>query len=515
MVRAVARGKKGKYAEDSDESPEEIISSDDEYAGKKFSTPPKKRKNDSYQNGSSKKSKKAAPPSRTIYKEPESDEDFTDAGEIDDAGDSDFEEEKPKKKTPAKRKSVSKKQSKNKKSPKGKGRGRPKAAKKKSSSKKSKYVELTDSEEEVEEDESEDFDSEEEEIGVSVKYKSKKGKVAKQAKKLFVAKKSKPPPKPQVPKVGEMVVTAIKRLRDNPRKGSSVVAIKGWMAEEWGLHIPEYATRIKKFLMQAVESGEVIQTKGKGASGRFTVPGLKAKKKPKNKNKLTKKWDEEQEPDYIPKKTAREEAAEKFEVEMELKREQRKEEEARRAEIKANLPSKPRAPKRTEWEVEMIKGMKVTNDQTLYLVKWEGWGKCTWEPEENLGGCQDLIDNFLIEEKTKLREEEERRRLEEEEGHYEVRFITEVQFKQNGKREFLVRWKGHGPDDDTWEPEENLDCPDLIEKFMIKHEKRMNVSEKHLREDRKVVERLNYTNNQRLKKNKRTGGFRATYFDCE
>ena len=51
---------------------------------------------------------------------------------------------------------------------------------------------------------------------------------------------------------------------------------------------------------------------------------------------------------------------------------------------------------------------------------------------------------------------------------------------------------------------------------MIKHEKIMEVSEKNLREDRKVVERLNYSGNKRLSKNKRTGGFRMTYEDmCE
>ena len=39
-----------------------------------------------------------------------------------------------------------------------------------------------------------------------------------------------------------------------------------------------------------------------------------------------------------------------------------------------------------------------------YLVKWKGFSKCTWEPEENVAGCEDFIDNFLIKEESKLKE---------------------------------------------------------------------------------------------------------------
>jgi hypothetical protein len=93
---------------------------------------------------------------------------------------------------------------------------------------------------------------------------------------------------------------------------------------------------------------------------------------------------------------------------------------------------------------------------------------------------------------------------EDDDQEYEVEKILNVRFKKGGKREFQIQWKGYGPKEATWEPEENLECQDLLDAFLAKADD-LKMTEPHmLRENRKhTVPYMDSNRNQGVRSSRR------------
>lgn len=109
--------------------------------------------------------------------------------------------------------------------------------------------------------------------------KVKKGKSA-------AAGPKKPKSKPNHPPTSEMVNSAIKSLKE--RGGSSLQAIKKYISVNYKIDADKLSPFIKKYLKNAVVAGQLIQTKGKGASGSFKLRAA-ATKAPAGEAKKVKK----------------------------------------------------------------------------------------------------------------------------------------------------------------------------------------------------------------------------------
>lgn len=100
------------------------------------------------------------------------------------------------------------------------------------------------------------------------------------------AKAKKPRTAPTHPKVSEMVNTAINSLKE--RSGSSLQAIKKYIASNYKVDVEKLSPFIKKYLKTSVISGGLVQSKGKGASGSFRMSSASSSGAAKSASKTKK-----------------------------------------------------------------------------------------------------------------------------------------------------------------------------------------------------------------------------------
>lgn len=160
--------------------------------------------------------------------------------------------------------------------------------------------------------------------------------------------------------------------------------------------------------------------------------------------------------------------------------------------------------KNQDYEVEKIVGEKIEYGKRYFLVKWKNWPEAdnSWEAADHVD-CNDLIEKFRDScrkvtttkrpaakstpskaKKAKKAKKAHNDTEEEEddddvevdplsadtEQEWEVEKIVNER-KRGGKKEYLIRWKNCDESQDTWEPENGINCENLVSAFLKKKKK--------------------------------------------